>query len=86
MTATEAFAIYANGPYGIIDEMYVFPTCRSQGVGGALLDAVKDLAERKGWHRIDVTAPESPSFARTRSFYEREGFTFAGPKLKFIRK
>jgi GNAT superfamily N-acetyltransferase len=86
VTATEAFAIYANGPYGIVDEMYVFPAHRSRGVGRALLDAVKDLARRKGWSRIDVTAPESEAFSRTRRFYEREGFTFAGPKLKFIRR
>ncbi len=83
-TVTEAFAIYANGRYGIINEMYVASAYRSSGVGGLLIDAVKSLGGEKGWRRIDVTAPESSRWHRTRQFYERHGFAFAGPKLKCI--
>lgn len=83
-TVVESFAIYANGPYGVINEMYVAPPYRSQGVGARLIDAVKDLAARRGWGRIDVTAPESPAWDRTRRFYESQGFVFTGPKLKFV--
>jgi GNAT superfamily N-acetyltransferase len=82
-TVVESFAIYANGPYGIINEMYVIPAARSAGVGGRLIDAIKALGKERGWSRIDVTAPESERWARTRRFYEARGFTFAGPKLKF---
>lgn len=82
VTVTEAFALYANGHHGIINEMYVVPSHRSQGVGGQLLEAVKAFGRAKGWRRIDVTAPESERWARTRRFYEQAGFTFAGPKLK----
>lgn len=84
VTVTEAFALYANGHHGIINEMYVVPAHRSSGVGGQLLDAVKALGRAKGWRRIDVTAPESERWARTRRFYEQAGFTFAGPKLKCL--
>jgi GNAT superfamily N-acetyltransferase len=83
LTLTESFAIYANGPYGVIDEMWVAPSCRSRGLGRDLLNAAKSLGRDLGWSRIDVTAPESPRWARTRAFYEREGFSFTGPKLKF---
>lgn len=84
LTLNEAFAIYANGKYGVIDEMYVVPHLRSSKVGKKLMDAVKEFGSLRGWTRIEVTAPESERWARTRAFYEREGFTFTGPKLKFI--
>ncbi len=83
LTMCEGFAIYANGLFGVINEMYVMPRHRSRGVGKMLLDEAKALARQLGWKRIDVTAPESSAWSRTRAFYEREGFTFAGPKLKF---
>jgi GNAT superfamily N-acetyltransferase len=82
-TLSETFAIYANGNYGVIDEMYVSPAFRSQGLGKQLIDAIKAFGRDKGWARIDVTAPEGEGWERTRRFYEREGFSFAGPKLKF---
>ena len=85
-TVVEAFAIYANGTYGIINEMYVDPSFRSKGVGHQLLISVLELARVRGWSRIDVTAPESEGWDRTRAFYEREGFTFTGPKLKRVLK
>ena len=84
LTLVETFAIFANGPYGIITEMYVAPEHRSGGVGRQLLDAAKRHGRSRGWSRLDVTAPESERWERTRRFYEREGFTFAGPKLKFV--
>lgn len=84
LTLTETFAIYANGKYGIINEMYTTPEARSAGVGAKLVDAAKEYGRQKGWTRIDVTAPESERWKRTRRFYEQQGFVFTGPKLKFI--
>ena len=81
-TLFEAFAIYAGGHYGVIDEMYVEPEYRSRGVGGKLLDAVKDHARRRGWMRIDVTAPPEKRWERTVKFYEAQGFVFTGPKMR----
>lgn len=86
LTLAEAFAIYANGNYGIINEMYVAPEHRSAGIGARLLDAAKNFGREKGWTRIDVTAPESARWERTRRFYEKQGFVFTGPKLKFLLK
>lgn len=84
LTLVESFAIYANGNHGIINEMYVDPQKRSGGVGKLLLDAARDFGRLRGWSRIDVTAPESARWARSRKFYESCGFTFAGPKLKLV--
>ena len=84
LTLAVGFAIYANGDYGIINEMYVIPEARSQGIGEALVQEAISLGRRQDWSRIDVTAPESERWLRSRQFYERQGFTFAGPKLKII--
>ncbi|RKX31942.1 MAG: hypothetical protein DRP46_02215 [Candidatus Zixiibacteriota bacterium] len=78
------FAIYANGRYGIINEMYVPPEFRSSGFGEKLIETVKEYAKSRGWVRIDVTARPGEKWRRTVGFYKREGFTFTGPKLRFL--
>jgi GNAT superfamily N-acetyltransferase/mannose-6-phosphate isomerase-like protein (cupin superfamily) len=82
LTLFESFAIYAGGAYGVINEMYVAPGRRSAGVGAALIEAAAAYGRGRGWSRLDVTAPESPRWLRTRRFYESRGFRFTGPKLK----
>jgi GNAT superfamily N-acetyltransferase len=84
VTLVETFAIYANGRYGIINEMYVAPSHRSTGVGARLIAEALALGRARGWSRVDVTAPESARWARTRSFYDNQGFAFTGPKLKIL--
>jgi GNAT superfamily N-acetyltransferase len=84
LTLVEPFAIYANGNYGIVNEMYVSPEYRSSGVGELLIDAAKEFGRKKGWARIDVTAPESERWERSQRFYEKQGFVFTWPKLKFL--
>jgi GNAT superfamily N-acetyltransferase len=86
LTLAETFAIYANGNYGIINEMYTDPGYRSSGVGAKLIQAAIAYGRLKGWVRIDVTAPESDRWIRTKKFYEKQGFIFTGPKLKFLLK
>lgn len=83
-TLATAFALYANGCYGIINEMYVAPEYRSTGVGALLIEAVTAHGREQGWQRLDVTAPESERWERTRRFYEGLGFKFTGPKLKLL--
>ena len=83
-TVSTAFALYAQGRYGIINEMYVSPDHRSLGVGTRLVEAIKEHGKEQGWRRIDVTAPEAARWERTRKFYEDKGFSFTGPKLKIL--
>src|SRR5262245_48783174 len=84
LTLSTSFAIYANGEYGVIDEMYVDPKHRSAGVGAMLVQRAREYGRACGWARIDVTAPESERWERTRRFYEKQGFVFTGPKLKLL--
>jgi len=79
----EAYALYAEGSYGIIPEFYVRPDRRSGGLGRELLDAAKSYGRERGWQRLEVTTPPLPQFDRTLSFYTREGFSITGGrKLK----
>lgn len=82
-TLTETQAIYAGGKYGVIDEMFVKPGYRSKNIGTQLIQNIKAIAVTKGWRRIDVTAPTEERWKRTVDFYEKNGFVFTGPKLKF---
>jgi len=84
LTLVSSFAIYAQGDYGVINEMFVAPDARSAGVGHALVAAALEFARARGWARVEVTAPESRRWARTQRFYENEGFVFTGPKLKLM--
>lgn len=80
---SETHALYAEGAFGIIPELYVRPAWRSRQVGQALLAAARDFGRERGWTRLEVTTPPLPEFDRTLAFYEREGFAISGGrKLK----
>lgn len=75
-------AIYAGGRFGEITELYVRPEMRSQGVAARLVAEAERIGRARGWHRIEVGAPEQPEWARTLAFYRREGFVEVGHRLK----
>lgn len=80
---TESHALYAEGAFGTIPELYVRPPYRSLGVGEALLNAARQFAAEKGWTRLEVTTPPLPEFERTLRFYQKQGFDVTGGrKLK----
>lgn len=83
ITIVESLALYAGGRIGVINELYVVPEYRSEGVGKLLLDAAKELADQRGWARIEVTTP-GEEYAKTLRFYEREGFMPIGPRYKYL--
>lgn len=74
----ESCALYAEGVFGTIPELYVRPAYRSRGVGEMLIEAAKSFAASKGWTRLEVTTPPLPEFEATLRFYERKGFSIAG--------
>lgn len=79
----ESHALYAQGAFGTIAELYVRPEYRSRGVGRALMAEARALATTRDWRRLEVTTPPLPEFDRTLAFYEREGFSITGGrKLK----
>ncbi|MHB8254147.1 MAG: GNAT family N-acetyltransferase [Acidiferrobacter sp.] len=79
----ECHALYAEGAFGTIPELFVRPGSRSHNVGLRLLNEAKTFARSRGWKRLEVTTPPLPQFEKTMAFYEREGFAIAGGrKLK----
>lgn len=85
VTVYEGFALYAEGAFGTMAELYVRPSYRSHGIGKMLIQTVKDFADKRGWKRLEVTTPPLPQFDATLSFYEREGFEISGGrKLKVV--
>lgn len=79
----ESYALYAEGAFGTIPELYVRPEYREQNIGLQLVDAAKSFGTIRNWTRLEVTTPPLPQFDRTLAFYEREGFAISGGrKLK----
>ena len=66
-------------PVAEIQEMYVDPTLRSQGIGQHLVEAIRQFARSRGANQIEVTS----NLARldTHRFYQREGFQKTHAKL-----
>jgi len=80
---TECHALYAEGVYGVIPELYVRPEYRSSGLGRELIFSARIFGASRGWARLEVTTPPLPQFDKTLAFYEREGFSVTGGrKLK----
>lgn len=79
----ECHALYAEGSFGTIPELYVRPEYRSSHVGLGLIQQAKSFAKKQSWKRLEVTTPPLPQFDKTLAFYEREGFSVSGGrKLK----
>lgn len=79
----ESYALYAEGAFGTIPELYVRRKCRSARLGFRLVAEAKAFAKARGWRRLEVTTPPLPQFDKTLAFYEREGFSISGGrKLK----
>lgn len=79
----ESYALYAEGAFGTIPELYVSPRYRSQDLGFHLIAAAKEFGASRRWTRLEVTTPPLPQFDRSLAFYEREGFSITGGrKLK----
>ncbi|MGR3759105.1 GNAT family N-acetyltransferase [Roseobacteraceae bacterium NS-SX3] len=78
----ECAAVYAGGRFGEISELYVDPAWRSRGIAARLVEQAVEHGRAKGWHRLEVGAPSQPAWARTLSFYKRNGFDETGPRLR----
>lgn len=79
----ESYALYAEGSFGTIPELYVRPEFRSNKLGLQLISQAKSFGTTRCWSRLEVTTPPLPQFDRTLAFYEREGFSITGGrKLK----
>ncbi|HEY0740905.1 MAG TPA: GNAT family N-acetyltransferase [Chryseosolibacter sp.] len=64
---------------GEIQEMYVIPDARSNGIGKILLDSLKQLAQKKKVEQLEVVSNKKRR--RTHRFYLAQGFTFTSKKF-----
>ena len=74
----ESFALYAEGAFGTIPELYVRQDFRSQGVGARLVAEAKQFSTAKRWTRLEVTTPPLPQFEHALTFYTRQEFSISG--------
>jgi GNAT superfamily N-acetyltransferase len=83
LTAAETTAIYAGGRFASIQELFVDPSMRSHGIGGALLAELRRIAGQRNWCRLEVTAPvNEETNSKAVAFYRCNGFESSGPRLK----
>jgi GNAT superfamily N-acetyltransferase len=61
------------GLMGEIDEFFVLPEARSQGVGGALLEAAESALAARGCVRLQLQIGVANEAAR--AFYQHRGYT-----------
>lgn len=82
LTLTESAAIYAEGNYGDVQEVYVLPEARSSGVGRSLLEEAVNVARECNWSRFEVTPASRVTHPGAYAFYLANGFEETGPRLK----
>lgn len=79
-------SLWAKAEDAYLEELYVIPEQRGQGIGGALLDAAIDTARDAGANHFELTTGESDTEARalyeSRSLTNREG-TPHGPRMLY---
>ncbi len=80
----ESLAFFAQGRYGILNELWVAPAERSRGVGKEVIAHCVRFGRRRGWRRIDVSAPPDARWDRSFAFYQKRGFSLTGRKLKIL--
>jgi len=66
------YLLHHAGLVGEIQELFVSPDKRGEGIGRLLVDAVKDRARHMGMVQLEVTA--NIKRLATHRFYEQQGF------------
>lgn len=69
--------VWFDGPVGLLDEMYVAPEHRDQGMGTAIIESLIEHARAENWGLIEINVDEFDH--DTRRFYERHGFANSEP-------
>jgi GNAT superfamily N-acetyltransferase len=79
-------SLWAKAGDAYLEELYVIPKRRGQGIGGALLDAAVEAARAAGANHFELTTGETDTEARalyeSRSFTNREGGP-DGPRMLY---
>ena len=65
--------------HGELKSMHTAATARGQGIGGAVVEHLVDLARRRGYARVSLETGSQDAFAPARALYARCGFVPCGP-------
>lgn len=65
--------VWYDGPVALLDELYVEPSHRNQGIGTDLLTFVENEVRRRGGEVLEINVDGEDH--DTRRFYERHGYT-----------
>lgn len=82
-------SIWTDGLEAYLEELYVVPARRGEGIGRALLEASMDTARSAGATHIDLNTGETDTAAR--ALYESAGFTNRegdgdGPRMLYYER
>lgn len=69
--------VWYDGPVALLDELYVVPHLRDQGIGAALIGALTEECAARDVKAIEINVDESDT--DTMRFYERHGFNLIQP-------
>lgn len=69
--------VWYEGPVAVLDELYVAPGSRGQGLGSSLLEAVEAHVRERGAELLEVNVDGEDVDARR--FYERHGYANREP-------
>lgn len=69
--------VWYDGPVALLDELYVAPDRRGQGVGSLLLAAAEAAVIRRGAEAMEINVDGGDTDARR--FYERHGYSNTDP-------
>ncbi|MCE5238309.1 GNAT family N-acetyltransferase [bacterium] len=72
----DAYSTWQAAPYGTIEDFYVVPEARGQGVGTELLELMVQEARKRGYCRVELQVQEDNDSAW--KFYESRGLHFTG--------
>lgn len=64
--------VWYDGPVALLDELYVVPDRRGQGLGTGLLQAVERIVRERGGELLEINVDGEDVDARR--FYERHGY------------
>jgi len=69
--------IWYAGQVALLDELYVVPPLRGQGIGSAIIDHLLSLARARSVELVEINVDEGDVDAQR--FYERHGFSPTEP-------